>query len=63
MELFQVVNRNTLEVVKKFNNKMEAKKHRDSLLTPEDWEQRLKAPDAAPPFIISKGKDHRHVAH
>lgn len=53
MELFKVVKKSSLEVLKGFNNKMEAKKHRNDL-------QGVPLPEvpAGFDFIVSKGKDH-----
>ena len=55
MELFQVVNRKNFEVLKGFNNKMEAKKFRDTLIPPEQLEEKGKVPMD---FVVSYGKDH-----
>jgi hypothetical protein len=61
MELFRVVNRKTLEVLKKCNNKMEAKTFRDSLISPEDLIKFKKSNGKMPmDFVVSLGKDHRN---
>jgi U3 small nucleolar ribonucleoprotein component len=56
MELFTVKNRKSLEVLKGFPNKMDAKKFRDSLIDPKQKEEQSKTGNFD--FIVSKGVDH-----
>lgn len=57
MELFTVKNRISLEILKGFNNKMDAKKFRDELNSSSSSNNGDKASPGD--YIVSPGRDHR----
>ena len=62
MELFLVRSRKSLEVLKKFNNKMDAKKHRNELVGEKALAEFKASLLTKEPieldYIVSPGRDH-----